>query len=189
MTYSTEFLTKVNKVREKSFQCNVFPIGFDDALVLYTLVYTLNNMFKCINIIEIGTGCGYSTAWLAQALKDSLACGKIISFEVNNYKASKAQRNIDELGLNEYVLINAVNALEGLRNIDLKVNMVFLDADQENYLTYVKMLESKLQMHATITAHNAYWLQDTEFTKELSKKGFKLTLVPTEQGILIAFKN
>jgi len=83
MVQDAEFLSRVSKIREESYYCGAFPIDFNDALILYTLAYILNSMLGCINIVEVGTGCGYSTSWLAKALKDSLACGKIISFEID----------------------------------------------------------------------------------------------------------
>ena len=55
------------------------------------------------NILEIGTSVGYSTIWFAEAMKENK--GSIISLEQDPKKIERAKKNLEAVGLSQYVKI------------------------------------------------------------------------------------
>ena len=80
------------------------------------------------NVLEVGTSNGYSTIWLAAALKET--GGGLITLEFNPKRAEEAQTHINEAGLNEIVEIRVGNALEEIPKCDATFDLVFLDAQK-----------------------------------------------------------
>jgi caffeoyl-CoA O-methyltransferase len=88
-------------------------------------------------ILEIGTLAGYSTIWLARALK---ANGKLITLEFDPKHAAVAQNNINLAGLQSIVDIRIGKALDTLPQIEAEgagpFDMIFIDADKPPYVEY-----------------------------------------------------
>ena len=95
-------------------------------------------------ILEIGTLAGYSTIWLGRALP---AVGKLITLESNPEYADVARTNLLRAGLADQVEILVGPALQTLSLLETRretpFDMVFIDADKENYARY---LESALRL-------------------------------------------
>lgn len=89
-------------------------------------------------ILEIGTLGGYSAIWLARALPDD---GRLISLELEPAYADVARSNIERAGLADKVEIiigEAVGSLAALQAKGLTAfDFIFVDADKENYATYL----------------------------------------------------
>jgi predicted O-methyltransferase YrrM len=86
-------------------------------------------------ILEIGTLGGYSTIWLARALRET---GKLVTLEFEPLHAKVARRNIDAAGLGDRVDIVVGPALSTLPGLDGPFDLVFIDADKENYAGYLE---------------------------------------------------
>ncbi|EJD06021.1 O-methyltransferase family 3 protein [Fomitiporia mediterranea MF3/22] len=91
-------------------------------------------------ILEVGTLGGYSTIWLTRALP---ADGKLVSLEIDQLRAKVAQDNLDHAGLMNKVEIKVGPAADTLKALDSSepFDLVFIDADKPNNLTY--FLEAK----------------------------------------------
>jgi len=89
------------------------------------------------SILEIGTLGGYSTIWLARALR---AGGHLITLEVDPKHADVAQLNVSRAGLQDVVEIRIGNALETLPQLSAErrgpFDLIFIDADKQNIPTY-----------------------------------------------------
>lgn len=89
-------------------------------------------------ILEIGTLGGYSAIWLARALPDD---GHLVSLELDPKYAAVARSNIERAGLGEKVEImvgEAVGSLTALEANEVpRFDFIFVDADKENYSTYL----------------------------------------------------
>jgi len=114
-------------------------------------------------IVEFGTSFGVSTIHLAAALRDGGA-GRLISTELEPAKAARAQQNVAEAGLADFVDIRVGDALETLRggfaddrgdHIDGGIDLVLLDGAWSLYLPVLKTLESQLLPGALVIAENA----------------------------------
>ena len=89
------------------------------------------------SILEIGTLGGYSTIWLARALR---AGGRLITLEVDPKHADVAQLNVARAGLKNVVEMRVGNALETLPQLSAErrgpFDLIFIDADKPNIPTY-----------------------------------------------------
>jgi len=86
-------------------------------------------------ILEVGTLAGYSTIWMARALKDD---GKLITLEYDPKHADVAQKNIDRAGLSTKVDIRVGKGLDLLPELknEEPFDMIFIDADKPPYTEY-----------------------------------------------------
>lgn len=88
-------------------------------------------------ILEIGTLGGYSTIWLARALKPG---GRLITLEADGTHAEVARANIARAGLGDIIDVRVGPALETLPKIAAEksgpFDLVFIDADKPNTPQY-----------------------------------------------------
>jgi len=92
-------------------------------------------------ILEIGLLAGYSTTWLARALKQG---GKIISLEIDARNISVARDNFKLAGIENLVEIREGRASQLLDQMigseEEPFDLVFLDADKKNYPIYLEKI-------------------------------------------------
>jgi predicted O-methyltransferase YrrM len=97
----------------------------------------LTQIMGARSILEVGTLGGYSTIWLARALR---AGGHLITLEVDPKHADVAQLNISRAGLQDVVEVRVGNALETLPQLSAErrgpFDLIFIDADKQNIPTY-----------------------------------------------------
>ncbi|MGN6491373.1 MAG: O-methyltransferase [Agriterribacter sp.] len=102
-------------------------------------LYMLAKLKNPDSILEIGTLGGYSTIWLARALRPG---GKLVTLELDQHHADVAKSNIALAGLSEAVTVRVGNALEELPKLKAEANdtfdVVFIDADKEPYADYFR---------------------------------------------------
>ena len=84
-------------------------------------------------ILEVGTLGGYSTIWLARALP---ADGQLVTLEFSPAHAAVARANLDRAGFADRVEIHVGPALETLARLTGAFDLIFIDADKENYAAY-----------------------------------------------------
>lgn len=106
------------------------------------------------NVLEIGTSNGYSTLWIADALKDSNTGGHLTTIEFYEKRQSIARENIENCNLSDYVTFKQGRALEIIPELDFVPDMVFIDANKAEYIQYFDLLKDKLPAGAIILADN-----------------------------------
>ena len=109
---------------------------------------------KVKNVLEIGTSNGYSTLWIADALKDSNTGGHLTTIEFYEKRQSIARENIENCNLSDYVTFKQGRALEIIPELDFVPDMVFIDANKAEYIQYFDLLKDKLPAGAIILADN-----------------------------------
>jgi predicted O-methyltransferase YrrM len=105
---------------------------------------------KAKTIVEVGTGFGYSTLWLAYAAAST--GGKVISCEMDATKAQAAQANIDRANMAAYVEIITGDARELLRHRQETVDLLFIDAEFGQYETYFDVVYKRMGVGSAIVA-------------------------------------
>jgi caffeoyl-CoA O-methyltransferase len=105
-------------------------------------------------ILEIGTFTGYSSISMALNLPQG---GRIISLDVNEETTAVARRYAEEAGVADRIDYRVGPALEALETLDGPFDLVFIDADKENYVNYYEAVLPKLAERGFIVADNVLW--------------------------------
>lgn len=106
------------------------------------------------NILEIGTFTGYSTLNLAMGLAEN---GVLHTIDSNPESVEIGKKYYIEAGVINKIKTHIGNAMKIIPTLDEKFDLVFIDADKENYLNYYKMVFEKLNPGGIILADNAFW--------------------------------
>ena len=114
----------------------------------------ISRMIKPENILEIGTFTGYSAIQLAKGLKEG---GKIITIDINEELETFASKYFKLSGLNDKIDFRIGNALHIIPELDTEFDLVFIDADKEQYLDYYELALAKLKQGGFILADNVLW--------------------------------
>ena len=103
-------------------------------------------------VLEIGGSRGYSTIWLAAGVR--YLGGRVLSLENDPAKVDAWRSNIAEAGLDDWAELVDGDAFETLPAIDDVFDVVFLDAEKEQYEELFQLARSKLEPAALIVADN-----------------------------------
>jgi len=103
-------------------------------------------------VLEIGGSRGYSTIWLAAGVR--YLGGRVLSLESDPAKAEAWRRNIEEAGLDDTAELLEGDAFETLRQIDDVFDVVFIDAEKEDYELLFDLSRNKVEPGALFVADN-----------------------------------
>jgi predicted O-methyltransferase YrrM len=161
----------------------------------------ISHMIKPSAILEIGTFTGYSAICLSQGLKPN---GRLTTIECNPEMEDFAKPYFNEAGLTDKITMITGNALKIIENLQGPFDLVFIDADKENYVNYFEMVFPKVAPGGYILADNTLWYgkviqpgaeSDREtagiirFNKYVQEhKGVENVLLPVRDGIMIVRK-
>ena len=110
-------------------------------------------------VLEIGGSRGYSSLWLAAGAR--YLGGRLVSLEADPAKCEAWRRNIAEAGLEQWAELIEGDARETLRAIDDVFDVVFLDAEKEDYEELFRLARTKLEPAAVVVADNVLSHEDT----------------------------
>jgi predicted O-methyltransferase YrrM len=103
-------------------------------------------------VLEIGGSRGYSTIWLAAGVRH--LGGRVLSLEHDPDKCEAWRANVAEAGLEETAELVQGDAFEKLPAIDDVFDVVFLDAEKEQYEELFQLARLKLEPGAVVIADN-----------------------------------
>jgi len=103
-------------------------------------------------VLELGTFTGYSSLSMARGLP---AGGRVISSDVNEETTAIARRYAEEAGLADRIEYRLGPALDTIAELDGPFDLVFIDADKENYRNYYDAVLPKVADDGLILADNA----------------------------------
>jgi caffeoyl-CoA O-methyltransferase len=115
------------------------------------LLQMFSSMIQPKRILEIGTFTGYSALCLAKGLANE---GLLHTIEVREEDAATAKRYFDQSFYKEKIILHVGNALEIIGEMDETWDLVFIDADKENYINYFNLVLPKLRPNGFILADN-----------------------------------
>ena len=119
------------------------------------LLYMLARGCGARTIVEFGTSFGFSTLYLAAALRDN-GGGRLITSEFEPSKAERARQNLTEGGLIDLVEIREGDALQTLRaDLPESIDFLLLDGAKALYPEILNLVESRLKPGALILADDA----------------------------------
>jgi caffeoyl-CoA O-methyltransferase len=103
-------------------------------------------------VLELGTFTGYSSLSMARGLPEG---GRIISCDVNEETNAIARRYAEEAGVADRIEYRLGPALDTIAELDGPFDLVFIDADKENYRNYYDAVLPKVAPNGLILADNA----------------------------------
>jgi caffeoyl-CoA O-methyltransferase len=115
---------------------------------LFSLVAPQNDC----GVLEIGGSRGYSTIWLAAGVR--YFSGRVLSLEHDPHKLEAWKRNVAEAGLEEWADLVEGDAFETLPAIDDVFDVVFIDAEKEDYERLFGLAREKVEPGALVVADN-----------------------------------
>lgn len=112
-------------------------------------------MHKPKHILEIGTYTGYSAICLAKGMPDN---GLLITLEKNAELEEFILRYFEKAGISEKTQLLIGDAMDRMKDFeDDFFDLVFIDANKENYLNYFKAVKSKVRKGGYILVDNVLW--------------------------------
>jgi len=161
----------------------------------------LSHMIRPERILEIGTYTGYSALCMAEGLTDS---GKLITIDVNAQLEDFVRGYFAQSPLNDKIDFRIANAMELIPQLNETFDMVFIDADKQNYINYYNLVFDKVKQGGYILADNVLWSGKVTGDYEQLDKDTRLlmdfnlliqhddrvenVLLPIRDGIMIARK-
>ena len=103
-------------------------------------------------VLEIGGSRGYSTIWLAAGVRT--LGGRVLSLENDPVKAEAWRQNIADAGLDDWAELVEDDAFETLGRIDDVFDVVFLDAEKDDYERLFGLARRTLEPGALVVADN-----------------------------------
>jgi len=135
-------------------------------------------------ILEIGASRGYSTTWLAAGAR--IVGGHVTSLELNPRKCADWRRAIEEAGLSEWADLVEGDAFETLPAMDDVFDVVFLDADKDDYEELFALAQAHVEPGGVIVADNVLSHERTlgAYTKaRQSDPRLSSVTVPLDRGL------
>jgi caffeoyl-CoA O-methyltransferase len=190
----------LNKLNRETYQKVLIPrmcSGHFQGRVLSML----SHMIKPTNILEIGTYTGYSAICMAEGMQPG---GKLITLDVNAELEDMVRRYVANANLTDVIDFRIGNALDIIPTIEEKLDLVFIDADKNNYSNYYDLVIDKVNVGGYIVADNVLWSgkvieeidpndMDTPAlqaynTKILNDPRVENVLFPIRDGLMVARK-
>jgi predicted O-methyltransferase YrrM len=105
-------------------------------------------------ILEIGTYTGYSALCMAEGLQND---GVLYTIDINKELAPFAQQYFNKSAYKKLIKMMVGNALEIIPKLNFNWDLVFIDADKENYSNYFDSVIERLNKGGMIIADNVLW--------------------------------
>ncbi|HIO68810.1 MAG TPA: methyltransferase domain-containing protein [Flavobacteriales bacterium] len=118
------------------------------------VISMFSHMINPRQVLEIGTYTGYSALCWAEGLQDE---GQVHTIDVNEELEEMAARYINKAGQTSSVVTYLGNAVDIIPSIDQTFDVVYIDADKENYSKYYDLVIDKVRTGGYIIADNVLW--------------------------------
>ena len=165
------------------------------------LLSMISKMIQPIRILEIGTYTGYSAICLSEGLQKN---GQIHCIEINPELEEIIQKYVEKSGIHSKFKLHIGDAIHIIPTLKENYDLVFIDADKEQYLQYYHLIFNKVRKGGYIIADNVIWngkvLLDTQKTDKETEgikkfnefvkndKRVENMLLPFRDGIMIIKK-
>lgn len=114
----------------------------------------LSKLIRPVNILEIGTYTGYATLCLAEGMQEN---GSIDTIDINEELFDIQKKYFDLSQWKGQISQHLGDALEIIPALNKKYDLVFIDADKDNYLNYWEMILPVMNKGGIILSDNVLW--------------------------------
>lgn len=125
------------------------------------------------HILEIGTYTGYATLCLAEGLKKD---GTLDTIDNNEELYNFQKKYFDKSDSKEKIIQHLGNALDIIPELDKNFDLVFIDADKENYINYFELILPKMNTGGIILSDNVLWSGKVLEPVKVNDKSTKILL-------------
>jgi predicted O-methyltransferase YrrM len=203
--YAEQHTTPENKLLKslnRDTHANVLAPRMLSGHLQGRLLSLFSKMVQPKVILEIGTYTGYAALCLAEGLTKD---GVLHTIDVNEELETRIKKYFNQSAYADQIKLHIGNAINIIPKIQEKFDLVFIDADKENYSNYYDLLIDQLPSGGIIIADNVLWsgkvidqeaiITDND-TRELDHFNAKVQsdprveniLVPVRDGIMVARK-
>ncbi|MFM8914437.1 MAG: O-methyltransferase [Flammeovirgaceae bacterium] len=158
-----------------------------------------SQMIRPHRILEIGTYTGYSALCLAEGLT---AEGKIITIDINEELETRVRTYFKQSPFHHQIDYRIGNAADVIPTLTDVFDLVFIDADKENYGRYYDLVFDKVRPHGWVIADNVLWSgkvvqdkvdKDTRAIQQFNQKiqtdiRVENILLPLRDGLMVLRK-
>ncbi len=166
----------------------LLPVGQEVGWFLHSLIIARN----AVRVLEVGTSYGYSTIFLADAVRQ--VGGKLVTLEIAKNKQDSARDMIGKAGLSEQVDFQLGDAIDLIKAATGQFDFVLLDIWKDLYLPCFEAFYPKLSEEAIIAADNMIFPDSARPDVRLyrsavkSKQDLQTVLLPIGNGIELSCK-
>ena len=114
----------------------------------------LSKLINPKNVLEIGTYTGYSALCLVEGIQPK---GQLHTVDTNEELYDLQKKYFDKSGFGNQIIQHTGNALNIIPTIDKTFDLVFIDADKQNYPNYLEIILPKLKSGSVILSDNVLW--------------------------------
>jgi predicted O-methyltransferase YrrM len=114
----------------------------------------ISRMVQPEKILEIGTFTGYSAICLAKGLSNN---GLLHTIDINEELQPIIEKHISMAGLQNKIVLHTGDATQIIPTLNETFDLVFIDADKQNYSAYFDLVITKVRTGGFIIADNVLW--------------------------------
>ena len=114
----------------------------------------LSKLIRPINILEIGTYTGYSALCLCEGMQEN---GVLHTIDIKEELIDFQRKYFDKSPWGKQIVQHLGEAMDIVPTINSKFDLVFIDADKENYLNYFNLIVPKMNKGGIILSDNVLW--------------------------------
>ncbi|MBG6186260.1 O-methyltransferase [Flavobacterium sp. CAN_S2] len=114
----------------------------------------LSKLIRPVNVLEIGTYTGYSALCLCEGMQEN---GQLHTIDIKEELVDFQRKHFNKSPWGEQIFQHLGEAIDIIPTLDLKFDLVFIDADKENYLNYFELIVPKMNKGGIILSDNVLW--------------------------------
>ena len=145
-----ELLSKLNKETYQKILLPRMCSGHFQGRVLSML----SKLIRPLNILEIGTFTGYAALCLCEGMQLN---GQLHTIDIKEELVDFQRKYFDLSIWGNQIHQHLGEAIEIIPTLDLKFDLVFVDADKENYINYFNLILPKMNTGGIILSDNVLW--------------------------------
>ena len=138
-------------------------------------------------VLEIGGSRGYSSIWFAAGVR--ILGGRVLSLEHDPAKCDAWRRNVADAGLDEWAELIEGDAFASLPAIEDVFDVVFIDAEKDDYERLFALVRDKLEQGAVVIADNVLSHEETLGAYSQARQAdptLESVTVPLDRGLEVS---
>ncbi|CAN1560144.1 COG4122 Predicted O-methyltransferase [Flavobacteriaceae bacterium] len=114
----------------------------------------LSKLIRPVNILEIGTFTGYAALCLCEGMQEN---GQLHTIDIKEELVDFQRKYFDKSPWGNQIVQHLGEAISILPTLEIKFDLVFIDADKENYINYFELILPKMNKGGIILSDNVLW--------------------------------